>query len=214
MIGSLSLRPYARLSSVLWLLAPLLSYPPKVSYLPFHNRFIIRKPANFSIPREFRAIGKLSRFSKLIPVIDKDADGYLEEDELKTHIKFMQKRYILKDVDRTWKNYDQTKLINGEKLPWSVYRDAVYGAEGMFMYRFWRRYGGSDARDIMVLHIKGYPCALYGMYIDGRKLGAGSPTGVILDSRWNHAWLTGSVLVTLMSRLLGKFTRQGADHAS
>ncbi len=63
---------------------------------------------------------------KLIPVMDKNADGIVTEEELKDHILFMQKRYVQNDVDRTWENYDKTKLT-GDLLSWDVYREMVYG---------------------------------------------------------------------------------------
>jgi len=68
------------------------------------------------------------RLEKLVVKIDKDADGFLVKEELQDHIKFMQKRYVLKDIDRTWSNYEKEKFVNG-KLPWAEYRKAVYGPE-------------------------------------------------------------------------------------
>uniref|UniRef100_A0A915J6Q1 Reticulocalbin-3 n=1 Tax=Romanomermis culicivorax TaxID=13658 RepID=A0A915J6Q1_ROMCU len=68
------------------------------------------------------------RLSKLLPVIDKDKDGFITEDELREHIKFMQKRYIMKDVDRTWANHGGNKSAEN-KLTWDDYRSTVYGSE-------------------------------------------------------------------------------------
>lgn len=34
----------------------------------------------------------ISNFSKLVPKMDADADGFIEEKELREHINFMQKR--------------------------------------------------------------------------------------------------------------------------
>ncbi len=55
---------------------------------------------------------------KLIPVIDKDADGKITEDELKQHIEFMQKRYVHNDVERTWQRYGEKKTVDS-KLKWN-----------------------------------------------------------------------------------------------
>lgn len=71
-------------------------------------------------------------FSKLLDVIDKDSDGIFSKDELKDHIKFMQKRYVMKDIDRTWGHYEKEKFVDG-KLPWAEYRRAVYGPEGTWV---------------------------------------------------------------------------------
>jgi len=68
------------------------------------------------------------KLAKLVVAIDKDADGFLDKDELKNHIKFMQRRYIVNDVNRTWSNYEKEKFVDG-KLPWIEYRLAVYGPE-------------------------------------------------------------------------------------
>lgn len=68
-------------------------------------------------------------YRKLLPIIDKDADDFIVEDELKDHIRFMQRRYITKDVDRTWNNFDKEKIKDG-KLAWKEYAAAVYGPEG------------------------------------------------------------------------------------
>jgi len=70
------------------------------------------------------------RLAKLIPIIDKDADNFVVEDELKDHIRFMQRRYISKDVDRTWNNYDKEKTKDN-KLDWKEYQTAVYGPDGI-----------------------------------------------------------------------------------
>lgn len=49
----------------------------------------------------------------MLPKIDKDADGFITEEELKDFINFMHNRYIQNDVERTWNNYDKEKVING-----------------------------------------------------------------------------------------------------
>lgn len=45
----------------------------------------------------------------------------------------MQRRYISKDVDRTWNNYDKEKTKDG-KLDWKEYQTAVYGPDGISSY--------------------------------------------------------------------------------
>lgn len=83
-------------------------------------------------------------FSKLVPKMDSDGDGFVEEKELREHINFMQKRcvldpgylwnpefcvwrkffsyrYVNNDVERTWKNYKEDKIVDG-KIKWEDYR--------------------------------------------------------------------------------------------
>ena len=59
--------------------------------------------------------------------MDLNGDGFIEENELKEHINFMQKRYVNNDVERTWKNYKEDKVADG-KLAWEDYREMVYGS--------------------------------------------------------------------------------------
>lgn len=66
-----------------------------------------------------------SFLSKMIPLFDKDADSFITEEELKGHIAYMQKRYVLNDVDRTWKGHP----TEDNKLSWKEYRESVYGPE-------------------------------------------------------------------------------------
>ncbi|MDG6100207.1 hypothetical protein EXU34_22370 [Alteromonas sp. ZYF713] len=67
------------------------------------------------------------KLAKLVPKMDADSDGFIEENELKDHINFMQKRYVNNDVDRTWKNYKAEKIVDG-KIKWEDYREMVYGS--------------------------------------------------------------------------------------
>jgi Ca2+-binding EF-hand superfamily protein len=67
------------------------------------------------------------RLAKLVPKMDLNGDGFVEENELREHINFMQKRYVNNDVERTWKNYKDEKVKDG-KLGWKDYREMVYGA--------------------------------------------------------------------------------------
>ncbi|VDD92067.1 unnamed protein product [Enterobius vermicularis] len=66
------------------------------------------------------------RLAKLVPKMDSNNDGFVEEGELKDHINFMQKRYVNNDVERTWKNYNAEKVKDG-KITWQDYRQMVYG---------------------------------------------------------------------------------------
>jgi Ca2+-binding EF-hand superfamily protein len=67
------------------------------------------------------------RLAKLVPKMDINGDGFIEENELREHITFMQKRYVNNDVERTWKNYKEDKVKDG-KLDWKDYREMVYGS--------------------------------------------------------------------------------------
>lgn len=67
------------------------------------------------------------RLAMLVPKMDSDGDGFVEEKELKEHINFMQKRYVNNDVERTWKNYKKEKIQDG-KIKWEDYREMVYGS--------------------------------------------------------------------------------------
>ena len=70
--------------------------------------------------------------------MDLNSDGLIEENELREHINFMQKRYVVSgrrinifthqnnDVERTWNNYKEEQVQDG-KLGWQDYRDLVYG---------------------------------------------------------------------------------------
>ncbi|TKR96085.1 hypothetical protein L596_010156 [Steinernema carpocapsae] len=82
------------------------------------------------------------RLAKLVPKMDSDSDGFIEENELREHITFMQKRYVNNDVDRTWKNYKDEKVKDG-KLSWKDYREMVYGhpdGEGQELSRNTKRW--------------------------------------------------------------------------
>ncbi|CDW56113.1 EF hand family protein [Trichuris trichiura] len=62
----------------------------------------------------------------LIKAIDKNKDGFTDEEELKAHIKHMQKRYLDNDITRSWSNFDAKSLTNG-KLSWDSYKESLYG---------------------------------------------------------------------------------------
>ncbi|KAI6240121.1 Calumenin-A [Aphelenchoides fujianensis] len=67
------------------------------------------------------------KLGKLVPKMDLNGDGFIEEEELREHINFMQKRYVNNDVERTWKNYKEEKIADGQ-LAWPDYREVVYGS--------------------------------------------------------------------------------------
>ncbi|CAD5217013.1 unnamed protein product [Bursaphelenchus okinawaensis] len=67
------------------------------------------------------------KLTKLIPKMDSNADNFIEEEELRDHIRFMQQRYVNNDVDRTWKHYKDDQIKDG-LLSWTDYRTLVYGS--------------------------------------------------------------------------------------
>ena len=56
--------------------------------------------------------------------IDKDNDGKITEDELKSYIDHTQKRYIYEDVDRQWNELNPEKH---DSLGWQEYVNITYG---------------------------------------------------------------------------------------
>lgn len=60
--------------------------------------------------------------------IDKDGDGQVTEQELKDWIQYVQKRYIVTDTDRMWKDHS----IEGDKLSWSAYKQRTYGSDDKY----------------------------------------------------------------------------------
>ncbi|VDO94197.1 unnamed protein product, partial [Soboliphyme baturini] len=55
------------------------------------------------------------RLAKLLVRMDKDNDGFLNEQELKDHIAYMNKRYISKDVERNWAHYKKETMEDMDK---------------------------------------------------------------------------------------------------
>lgn len=76
----------------------------------------------------------------IVGKIDKDGDGQVTEQELKDWIQYVQKRYIVTDTDRMWKDHS----IEGDKLSWSAYKQRTYGSDDgkysffvfLFSYQF------------------------------------------------------------------------------
>ncbi|XP_022338893.1 calumenin-B-like isoform X2 [Crassostrea virginica] len=65
------------------------------------------------------------RLAIIVGKIDKDGDGQVTEQELKDWIQYVQKRYIVTDTDRMWKDHD----VQGDKLLWSAYKKRTYGSD-------------------------------------------------------------------------------------
>ena len=58
--------------------------------------------------------------------IDKDQNGEISEEELTSWIRHVQKRYILSDTDRQWRDHVPEEEDN-TMLKWDVYMDKTYG---------------------------------------------------------------------------------------
>lgn len=56
--------------------------------------------------------------------IDRDLDGKITKEELKSWIQYTQRRYILEDVDRQWKAHNPN---NKDSVTWEEYKKMVYG---------------------------------------------------------------------------------------
>ena len=61
--------------------------------------------------------------SKIYDKIDKDQNGKVTEEELKEWIQFIQKRYIVEDTERQWKEHDP----EGDAVSWESYKKRTYG---------------------------------------------------------------------------------------
>lgn len=67
------------------------------------------------------------RLLKIVDKIDKDADGYVTQEELEKWIQYTQKRYVRDDVDKQWKVYNPQE---SNRITWEEYRNSTYGPEG------------------------------------------------------------------------------------
>ncbi|XP_069133662.1 calumenin-like isoform X2 [Argopecten irradians] len=65
------------------------------------------------------------RLSVIVDKIDTNKDGQVTEQELKEWIQFIQRRYIVTDTDRMWKEHD----LEDDKLHWKSYMKRTYGYE-------------------------------------------------------------------------------------
>ncbi|KAK7098370.1 calumenin-like isoform X2 [Littorina saxatilis] len=66
------------------------------------------------------------RLAIIVRKIDKDGDGYVSEDELKDWIQYVQKRYIINDTDRMWKDHQPDE---DNMLTWPAYQKRTFGYE-------------------------------------------------------------------------------------
>ncbi|XP_043260772.1 calumenin-B [Colletes gigas] len=64
------------------------------------------------------------RLGIIVDKIDKDKDGFVTVEELKSWILYTQRRYIRNNVDRQWKSHN---VEGKEKLPWTEYMAMIYG---------------------------------------------------------------------------------------
>lgn len=65
------------------------------------------------------------RLGMLVDKIDRDHDGLVSEDELQHWIQYVQKKYVIEDTDRMWKDHE----LDDGKLSWDSYRKRTYGYE-------------------------------------------------------------------------------------
>ncbi|XP_067654340.1 calumenin-B-like isoform X4 [Haliotis asinina] len=64
------------------------------------------------------------RLALIVDKIDKDGNGFVTEEELKEWIQYVQKRYIVTDTDRMWKDHEPD---TDDKLLWTSYKKRTYG---------------------------------------------------------------------------------------
>ncbi|XP_033751878.1 calumenin-like isoform X1 [Pecten maximus] len=65
------------------------------------------------------------RLAIIVDKIDVNKDGKVTETELKEWIQFIQRRYIVTDTERMWKEHD----LEEDKLHWKSYMKRTYGYE-------------------------------------------------------------------------------------
>lgn len=63
------------------------------------------------------------RLGKIVEKMDKDKDGHITELELKEWIKYVQDRYVIKDTDDRWKEYE----LGSNNLDWENFKKRTYG---------------------------------------------------------------------------------------
>lgn len=86
-----------------------------------HDAFLGDEAKSFDelTPEESR-----NRLGKIVEKIDKNKDGFVTQQELKDWIQFTQKRYILEDADKQWKNHNPDQK---ENISWEEYKKSTYG---------------------------------------------------------------------------------------
>ncbi len=62
--------------------------------------------------------------SKIVDRIDRDMDGKITKEELKSWIQYTQRRYITEDVERQWKTHNPS---GKDFITWDEYKKMVYG---------------------------------------------------------------------------------------
>jgi len=60
----------------------------------------------------------------IVDKIDKDKDGFVTEQELKEWIQYVQRRYIVTDTERMWKDHEPD---SDDTLTWSGYQKRTFG---------------------------------------------------------------------------------------
>lgn len=66
------------------------------------------------------------RLGIIVDKIDKDHDGFVTEAELKDWVQYVQKRYVLSDTERMWKEHE---IDDKDTLEWKSYKKRTYGYE-------------------------------------------------------------------------------------
>jgi len=67
----------------------------------------------------------LNCYRIIVDKIDKDHDGFVTEAELQHWIQYVQKKYVLEDTERMWKDHE----VESDELKWESYRQRTYGYE-------------------------------------------------------------------------------------
>ncbi|CAB3378739.1 Hypothetical predicted protein [Cloeon dipterum] len=81
-------------------------------------------------PDEAKTFDQLSpeeskrRLGLIYDKIDKDGDGFVSSEELRSWITYTQKRYVIDDVERQWRAHNPE---NKDTITWQEYRKLVYG---------------------------------------------------------------------------------------
>ncbi|RUS89550.1 hypothetical protein EGW08_002668 [Elysia chlorotica] len=64
------------------------------------------------------------RLGKIVDKIDKNGDGEVTEEELKEWIQYVQRRYIITDTERMWKDHEPE---TDDTLTWQAYQKRTFG---------------------------------------------------------------------------------------
>ena len=63
-------------------------------------------------------------YSEIIDKIDKNNDGRITKDELRSWIEYVQLKHIGDEVEKYWRNYDKD---NDDKISWNEFKNTTYG---------------------------------------------------------------------------------------